>query len=156
MAQSKEPIRLRKRKTPTGLYSIYLDIYLNGQKSYEYLKLYLIPETSRADKHKNQETMKLAEAIRGKRLVELQNSEYGFKSPFKEDSNFYEYYVAMCKERFKDDTMGKWNSCLKHLLKYCPKLKQLKWKDIDHDFVLGFKNYLENKACAWSEDSRER
>ncbi|WP_239480889.1 Arm DNA-binding domain-containing protein [Marseilla massiliensis] len=78
MAQSKEPIRLRKRKTPTGLYSIYLDIYLNGQKSYEYLKLYLIPETSRTDKHKNQETMKLAEAIRGKRLVELQNSEYGF------------------------------------------------------------------------------
>lgn len=159
MAQSKEPIRLRKRKTPTGLYSLYLDIYLNGQRSYEYLKLYLIPETSRADKHKNQETMKLAEAIRGKRLVELQNSEYGFKSPFKEDSNFYEYYVAMCKERFKDDTMGNWgnwNSCLKHLLKYCPKLKQLKWKDIDHDFVLGFKNYLENEACAWSEDSRER
>ena len=159
MAHSKEPIRLRKRKTPTGLYSLYLDIYLNGQRSYEYLKLYLIPETSRADKHKNQETMKLAEAIRGKRLVELQNSEYGFKSPFKEDSNFYEYYVAMCKERFKDDTMGNWgnwNSCLKHLLKYCPRLKQLKWKDIDHDFVLGFKNYLENEACAWSEDSRER
>ena len=110
MAQSKESIRLRKRKTPTGLYSLYLDIYLNGQRSYEYLKLYLIPETSRADKHKNKETMKLAEAIRGKRLVELQNSEYGFKSPFKEDSNFYEYYVAMCKERFKDDTMGNWGN----------------------------------------------
>ncbi len=159
MAQSKEPIRLRKRKTPTGLYSLYLDIYLNGQRSYEYLKLYLIPETSRADKHKNQETMKLAEAIRGKRLVELQNSEYGFKSPFKEDSNFYEYYVAMCKERFKSESMGNWgnwNSCLKHLLKYEPKLKQLKWRDIDHDFVLGFKNYLENDACAWSEDSRVR
>lgn len=46
MAQSKEPIRLRKRKTPTGLYSLYLDIYLNGQRSYENLKLYLIPETS--------------------------------------------------------------------------------------------------------------
>lgn len=46
MAQSKEPIRLRKQKTPTGLYSLYLDIYLNGQRSYENLKLYLIPETS--------------------------------------------------------------------------------------------------------------
>ena len=159
MGQSKEPIRLRQRKTPAGLISLYLDIYLNGQRSYEYLKLYLIPETNKEDKRRNQETLKLAEAIRAKRLVELQNSEYGFKSPFKEDSNFYEYYVAMCKERFKSDSMGNWgnwNSCLKHLLKYEPKLKTLKWKDIDREFVLGFKNYLENEACAWSEDSRDR
>ena len=92
MGQSKEPIRLRQRKTPAGLISLYLDIYLNGQRSYEYLKLYLIPETNKEDKRRNQETLKLAEAIRAKRLVELQNSEYGFKSPFKEDSNFYEYY----------------------------------------------------------------
>lgn len=150
MGQSKEPIRLRQRKTPAGLISLYLDIYLNGQRSYEYLKLYLIPETNKEDKRRNQETLKLAEAIRAKRLVELQNSEYGFKSPFKEDSNFYEYYVAMCKERFKSDSMGNWgnrNSCLKHLLKYEPKLKTLKWKDIDREFVLGFKNYLENEAC---------
>ena len=77
--------------------SLYLDIYLNGQRSYEYLKLYLIPETNKEDKRRNQETLKLAEAIRAKQLVELQNSEYGFKSPFKEDSNFYEYYVAIAK-----------------------------------------------------------
>lgn len=44
MGQSKEPIRLRQRKTPAGLISLYLDIYLNGQRSYEYLKLYLIQE----------------------------------------------------------------------------------------------------------------
>ena len=30
MGQSKEPIRLRQRKTPAGLISLYLDIYLNG------------------------------------------------------------------------------------------------------------------------------
>ena len=83
MGQSKEPIRLRQRKTPADLISLYLDIYLNGQRSYEYLKLYLIPETNKEDKRRNQETLKLAEAIRAKRLVELQNSEYGFKSPFK-------------------------------------------------------------------------
>ena len=32
MGQSKEPIRLRQRKTPAGLISLYLDIYLNGQR----------------------------------------------------------------------------------------------------------------------------
>ena len=45
MGQSKEPIKLRKRKTPSGMESLYLDIYLNGQCSYEYLKLYQ-PSTS--------------------------------------------------------------------------------------------------------------
>ncbi len=39
MGQSKERIKLRKRKTPSGMESLYLDIYLNGQRSYEYLKL---------------------------------------------------------------------------------------------------------------------
>lgn len=65
MGQSKEPIRLRQRKTPAGLISLYLDIYLNGQRSYEYLKLYLIPETNKEDKRRNQETLKLAEGYPG-------------------------------------------------------------------------------------------
>ncbi len=52
MGQSKEPIRLRQRRTPSGLISLYLDIYLNGRRSYEYLKVYLVPEKTRADKEK--------------------------------------------------------------------------------------------------------
>ena len=53
MGKSKEPIRLRQRKTASGNITLYLDIYLNGKRSYEYLKLYLIPETNRKDKEKN-------------------------------------------------------------------------------------------------------
>lgn len=49
MGQSKEPIRLRQRKTASGNTTLYLDIYLNGKRSYEYLKLYHIPETNRKD-----------------------------------------------------------------------------------------------------------
>ena len=60
----KESIQLRQRSTPAGNVSLYLDIYRNGKREYEYLKLYLIPEKSRADKEKNRETLKLAEAIK--------------------------------------------------------------------------------------------
>lgn len=88
MSTSKEPIRLRQRKTSKGLTSLYLDIYLHGERSYEYLKLYLVPEKTREDKQKNVETLKLAEAIRAKRVVELQNSEYGFKSPYGKATQF--------------------------------------------------------------------
>lgn len=68
---NKESIKLRKRKMPTGNTSLYLDIYRNGKREYEYLRLYLIPEKNRQDKEKNRETMKLAEAIKAKRTVEL-------------------------------------------------------------------------------------
>lgn len=37
---SKESIKLRKRKLPTGNTTLYLDIYRNGKREYEYLKLY--------------------------------------------------------------------------------------------------------------------
>lgn len=66
MGNSKEPIKLRRRKTKSGNTSLYLDIYLNGERTYEYLKLYLIPERIRADKDKNRETLQLAEAIKSK------------------------------------------------------------------------------------------
>ena len=33
MGKSKEPIRLRQRRTSSGLISLYLDIYLNGGKA---------------------------------------------------------------------------------------------------------------------------
>lgn len=69
MGTSKEPIRLRRRKMPSGLTSLYLDIYLDGKRTYEYLKLYLVPEKTRADKEKNRTTLQLAEDIRAKRMV---------------------------------------------------------------------------------------
>ena len=50
---NKESIKLRKRKMPTGNTSLYLDIYRNGKREYEYLRLYLIPEKNRQDKEKN-------------------------------------------------------------------------------------------------------
>lgn len=52
MGASKEPIRLRKRKMPTGNISLYLDIYLNGRRTYEYLKMYLVSEKTKADREK--------------------------------------------------------------------------------------------------------
>ena len=41
----KEPIRLRMKDLSDGSKSLYLDIYRNGKRTYEYLKLYLIPGT---------------------------------------------------------------------------------------------------------------
>ena len=74
MSNSKEPIRLRKRKTSTGRTSLYLDIYLNGKRSYEYLKLYLIEEKTKADREKNRQTMQLAASMQPTNLTQISST----------------------------------------------------------------------------------
>lgn len=156
---TKEPIKIRQKKLANGNISLYLDIYLNGKRHYEFMRLYLVPERSRADKEKNRQTMQLANSIKAMRQVEVQNHEYGFKSDFAEQTLFYDYYVAMTEKRLGTDSKGNWGnwrSCLKHLEKYDHNLKKLTFADITPKWVQGFKDYLENEACAWSCDYRER
>lgn len=158
MGNSKEPIRLRKRTTQSGNTSLYLDIYLNGERKYEYLKLYLIPERTRADKEKNRETLKLAEAIKSKRIVELRNGEYGFKDDFASDTLFFDYYKMLCEKRHGEESRsnwGNWYSCLHHLRIY-EKREKITFAEITPEWVQGFKDYLENRAIAWAHDKRHR
>lgn len=158
MGTSKEPIRLRRREMPSGLTSLYLDIYLNGKRSYEYLKLYLVPEKSRVDKEKNRNTLALAEDIRAKRMVELRNREFGFKPVYKDDTLFYEYYRSMCEARLGEESKGNWGnwySCLHHLKIYDGN-ERLTFRDITPEWVQGFKEYLDKEAKAWAHDFRRR
>lgn len=156
---SKEPIRLRQRKTSTGLTSLYLDIYLNGNRQYEYLKLYLVPEKTAADRQKNRDTLLLAESIKAKRLVELRNNQFGFEQQFSLNTRFFDYYRSMCEKRHgateSRGNWGNWFSCLHHLLIY-EKNQNITFKDITPQWVQGFKDYLENEAVAWSHDYRKR
>ncbi len=158
MGTSKEPIRLRQRKMATGNISLYLDIYMNGVRSYEYLKLYLVPERTRADKETNKKTMQLADAIRAKRVVELRNGEYGFRSEYATNTLFFDYYRAMCEKRLGTESKGNWGnwySCLHHLRKY-ERRENITFADITPEWVQGFKDYLENDAVAWGHDYRKR
>ena len=149
---SSEPIRLRKRLLKDGRQSLYFDLYHNGKREYEYLKLYLIPEKSRADKEKNKQTMKLAEAIRAKRIVDYQNGKFGFHQT-ENDIRFFDYYKAMCEKRRggpeSRGNWGNWYSCLKHLEIY-EKNQDITFADITSEWVQGFKNYLEINAKAWA------
>lgn len=139
----KEPVRIREKRLANGNTSLYLDIYVNGRREYEFLKMYLVPETSKADKERNKETMRLAEAIKALRIVDIQNGRYGFSSQYKLGTRFFDYFDQCCAQRERDDSkgnLGNWKSVRKHLSDYLP--ADTKFSDIDERTCIGFKEHL--------------
>lgn len=79
--KAKGQVRLRKRQLKEGGWSLYLDIYSRGLRRYEYLHLYLVEERQPSDRIKNAETMRVAEAICARRMVEVQTKGVGLALP---------------------------------------------------------------------------
>lgn len=140
----KEPVRLRERHLANGNISLYLDIYRDGKRQREFLKLYLIQAKTPAEREQNRQSLATAQAIKAKRQIELQNGEYSFTQQFKEDTPFLEYYRNMCEERHKQESKsnwGNWRSCLKYLEIYCD--EKTTFRDVTPAFVKGFKEFLD-------------
>lgn len=142
----KEPVKLREKKLSNGNISLFLDIYRNGKRHKEYLKLYLINATTPFEREQNRQTLATAQAIKSKRLIELQNGEYSFTRQFNENTPFLEYYRKMVEERRNNPdskgNLGNWRSCLRYLEIYCD--EKTTFKDVTPEFVLGFKEFLNN------------
>ncbi len=77
MARTKKsesvPVRIRFKELKGGNKSIYLDIYTDGKRRYEFLKLFLIPETSNEARERNEHTMKAANAVKAQRILDITN-----------------------------------------------------------------------------------
>lgn len=76
----KEPVRVRTKKLADGSESYYLDIYVNGKRSYEFLKMYHLPEVNARVREQNRATREAVEAIKSQRIIEITNSKAGIKS----------------------------------------------------------------------------
>jgi len=106
-------VKLRKKKIAGGKISLYLDIYHNGQRQYEFLKLYLFKGTNTATKVANNETLVLAETITAKRQIEINHSEYGLIPKFKKEADFVEYFKTIGQR--KGRSVNIWKNTLNHL-----------------------------------------
>ena len=62
-------ITLRQKDLENDNKSLYLDIYENGKRKFEFLSLYLLPEINDEIKARNQETLKRAQEIRAERIL---------------------------------------------------------------------------------------
>lgn len=62
-------ITLRQKELENDNKSLYLDIYEDGKRKFEFLSLYLLPEINQETKERNAATLKRAHEIRAERIL---------------------------------------------------------------------------------------
>jgi integrase/recombinase XerD len=139
---NKNIVSLREKKLSNGNISLYLDIYRNGNREYEFLKIYIKdkPKTHE-EREKNKENLNLAEGIRSERESTLKHNEFGFSSPKLKKTNFityYEQYIANYKK--KDNRMIK--NALKHFID-CIGKDYMPINELDSSVIMKYKDYLQ-------------
>ena len=72
---TKEPVKIRLKDKADGRKSIYLEIYLDGKRTYERIPdLFILEEKSEADNKKNRATLNKVEKLRKQRIREIQKN----------------------------------------------------------------------------------
>lgn len=131
-------ITLREKQLSDGRKSLYLDIYENGQRRYEFLKLYILPETNDTIRAKNRDTRKFAEVVRGKRMVEAQNAVFGFITKH-DKALLLPTYEKFCNGR----NTSLYSALGKHLHARCA--KDMKVAQINTRWIANFVRYLQEQ-----------
>lgn len=139
-------VTLRTQKLSKGRESYYLDIYKDGVRRYEFLKLYLVPVVDEATRVQNQNTKQAAEAIRSAREVEIIQEKGGIKDN-KQAQILLMDWLQVCKEsKYTENTASNMEMVKRHISIY-NKGKAVRLKDVDEAYCRGFISYLANEAC---------
>lgn len=137
--KAKEPVRLRSRKLANGNSTLYLDIYVEGHRSYEYLKMYLVPDNAPGAKIANENTLRAANAIKAKRIVELTNGKAGIKiHPVStmQLGEFISAYIEKYKSIRSASTIDRATQLLKRLKEWG--MDSVRLKDVDVSYCRKF------------------
>lgn len=142
-SQPKEPIKLRVKKLSNSL-SLYLDLYKDSKRQYEFLKLYLNEETDLGVKDRNRQTLEIANTILHQKIADLNKKGAGFVSP-KGKVNLIQYVLFQADEALKKsgNPHGYYytlQSLAKHIELFAG--TQTTLLQVDKDFLIGFINYL--------------
>jgi integrase len=140
----KDPVKLREKVLKDGTISLYLDIYHNKRRSYEYLNIYLTTGKSAVDKQQNKEKVRLAQTITAHRVLEIQNGVFGLVPEHKKSLNFIEYFKSLVDKRVESGINSfTWLSVYRHLKTF---RDYIPINNVDDLFLEDFKNYLLTKV----------
>lgn len=142
--KAKEPVKIRFKKLANGNQSIYLDSYVNGQRSYDFLKLYLIPEVSEAAKVANANALRAAKAIQAQRILDIANGVAHIRKDYGKMllTDWLKSYQQMrLKTGQSKNRAVQIGTAITHIEAYNGKRK-VTLADVDADYCKGFVNYL--------------
>ena len=142
---TKEPVRLREKALANGVRSLYLDIYVNGKRSYEFLKLYLIPENNPQAKVQNDNTMRAANTIKLNRILEITNNKAGLKNTSIRAKMLLKDWMenfrkAQAQKGVKDQKLI--HNTIHALTAYNINVAM---RDVNRDYIVGLTNFLRNE-----------
>ena len=106
-------VKLRKKNLADGKKGLYLDIYHNGQRHYDFLKLYLEKGTSSRIIAANRETLELAETIKTQKQNEINHAEHGLIPSFKRNADFVAYFKKLGESKSRSSKV--WRNVLNYL-----------------------------------------
>ena len=140
----KEPVKVRTKKLADGSESYYLDIYVDGRRSYEFLKLYLLPEINPMVREQNRATKAAVEAIKSRRIIELTHSKVGLKKTSVRSGMLLDDWMATyLAEQERKGVRG-----VKLLRTVCRLLplyrKKVRMREIDKDWCTDFIDWIQH------------
>ncbi len=144
----KEPVTIRYKALANGNKSIYLDIYMEGRRQYEFLRLYLVPENGRdrtAARRKNLETMSVVNAIVAQKVLDIKNGKAGIvtsrnKMRLADWLDVYRAYKA--RNSKSEEATNTLDNMRKHLVKYAG--EDTLMCNVDKKFCQGWIAYLKS------------
>jgi integrase len=146
----KNNIVLREKELASGNTSLYLDIYRDGQRSYEFLKLYINPKARNPiDKEQNRTNYELANRIRTDRENELNNLAFDYIPLTKQKVLFFEFaknYLDKYTKKDKAMINGAIEDFRRFITEDYPGIKPETFKisQIDRLMVVHFIDFLQD------------
>lgn len=144
----KEPVRLRFDKLKNGNQSIYLDIYYNGRRSVQYLKLYLVPEKDIASRVQNINTLATANAIKAEKITDLTSKSAGITDRSYKAKMLFTDWMQVYRSNVEKDGS---KSALTWIDRVINELNEynntVTLAEVDRDYILGFLKHLQTRPA---------
>lgn len=146
--KSKELVTLRKRPMKDGGYSLLLDYSIDGIRTREFLKMYLVPERGKLEKLQNNETLKLALALKAKRILELQEGRSGIQTKKSKDMYLTDFLISQ-QEKYRNNGKPNYVLTIQKILRWLGKFgKKTTLLTIDKQYVIDFCHFMRDNGLA--------
>ncbi len=140
-------MRIRFKELKNGNKSIYLDIYRDGKRTYEFLKLYIVPELDPASRALNEHNLALANKVKADRIIQLTNNEKGVTNSMLHSRmrlfDLIDLYHKWIDENGKSMGSSAFSGLKKALTQF--RGDGVTLKQADKDFCIAFTNFLRNE-----------